>query len=172
MYGYQDRYRAIPGDDKGATPLGRRARGHPGQRQRRRGRRIQRRAAATDESRLFWDHLRRAGFVGGHGHREPLQRRLRQDRRADRRRQRRPPPGVLGQSAGGHGTFTGLILCTANLPDKIAISVDTQMDDGQRQRRHACARLKGRGEPSHRAPALRTTYTEDGVSTYVLCRQM
>ena len=26
--------------------------------------------------------------------------------------------------------FVGLIMCSANLPDKIAIAVDTQMDDG------------------------------------------
>ena len=32
-------------------------------------------------------------------------------------------------AAAGNG-FVGLIMCSANLPDKIAISVDTQMDDG------------------------------------------
>ena len=28
------------------------------------------------------------------------------------------------------GGFVSLIVCSANLPDKIAIAVDTQMDDG------------------------------------------
>ena len=27
-------------------------------------------------------------------------------------------------------TFVGLIICSANMPDKVAIAVDTQMDDG------------------------------------------
>jgi hypothetical protein len=38
-----------------------------------------------------------------------------------------------GDTAGGaiFGGFSGLIVCSANLPDKIAIAVDTQMDDGQ-----------------------------------------
>ena len=83
---------------------------------------------ATDESRLWWDHLRRAGFVSGSGKTQPYN----------------AATGLLGVQtgdgqatvgptllnlAGGNG-FSGLIVCSANLPDKIAIAVDTQMDDG------------------------------------------
>src|SRR5450756_381514 len=39
------------------------------------------------------------------------------------------PPGSTFASTGISG-FTGLILCSANLPDKMAISVDAQVDDG------------------------------------------
>jgi len=49
------------------------------------------------------------------------------DRRAavsqDRRSVQTPP---------GTGGFSGLIICSANLPDKIAVAADTQMDDGGR----------------------------------------
>ena len=62
MYGYQDRYRALPGDDKlanrwsGVTVPGTAGDGTI------EGTYI---AAATAESMLFWDHLRRAGFISG-----------------------------------------------------------------------------------------------------------
>ena len=35
----------------------------------------------------------------------------------------------MGVQTGGMG-FTSNIVCSSNLPDKIAIAVDTQMDDG------------------------------------------
>ena len=37
---------------------------------------------------------------------------------------------ALGTDAAGTGGFSGLVICSANLPDKIAISVDAQTDDG------------------------------------------
>ncbi len=70
-FGYQDRYRAIPGDDAGAgrwtTPTAATA-GN--------GDRILTGlyvpALATDESALWWDHLRRSGFVTGTGVTNPV----------------------------------------------------------------------------------------------------
>ena len=38
--------------------------------------------------------------------------------------------GVLSDGGTPATVFTSLLLCSANLPDKIAISVDAQMDDG------------------------------------------
>jgi hypothetical protein len=38
--------------------------------------------------------------------------------------------GVLSDGATPATVFTSLLLCSANLPDKIAISVDAQTDDG------------------------------------------
>ena len=70
-YGYQDRYRAIPGDDAQAatrwtTPTvatagdgNRVLTGLYGS------------TTAADESRLWWDHLRRSGFVSGSGTAQP-----------------------------------------------------------------------------------------------------
>ena len=68
-YGYQDRYRAIPGDDpnagtrwNGATPGG--GNGQVAGKYNS--------TDATHESRLWWDHLRRAGFVAGAGTAQPF----------------------------------------------------------------------------------------------------
>ncbi|HSA89343.1 MAG TPA: hypothetical protein VLF42_05525, partial [Burkholderiales bacterium] len=67
--------------------------------------------------------------------------------------------------------FTSLLLCTANLPDKIAISVDAQMDDGDGKK----GNVRGAKQDSPNPTAVDTAadaYIEDGVSTYLLCRQM
>src|SRR6266513_3882924 len=77
------------------------------------------------------DHLRRAGFVSGNGVQQPLnavtgQIGVQTGNGAS------PALPVLGTNAAGANGFSGLIICSANLPDKIASAVDTQMDDGQR----------------------------------------
>src|SRR5690348_9157824 len=61
MYGYQDRYKALPGDDKlasrwtGTTP------GNGD------GIVVGKWSEAAKESTYFWDHLRRSGFISGSG---------------------------------------------------------------------------------------------------------
>src|SRR6185436_878745 len=66
-FGYQDRYRATPGDDPQATRWSGATAGD--------GNRIltglYASTTATDESRLWWDHLRRSGFVSGSGTAQP-----------------------------------------------------------------------------------------------------
>ena len=79
-YGYQDRYRAIPGDDPNAAT--RWTGGHPGSGNGQVAGKYNSQTA-TDESRLWWDHLRRAGFVAGAGTAAAVQRRDRPARRAD-----------------------------------------------------------------------------------------
>ncbi len=151
-HGYQDRYRAIPGDDPNAagrwttTPAAISGSGNgvvdgtynntcPAVS-----------VSGTPESCMWWDHLRRAGFVSGNGAQQPFNAVTGQigvqtgDGSGN---------AVLGAAAGAGG-FSGLIICSANLPDKIAIAVDTQMDDGQR--------LSG------------SVRGETGTNTYVLCR--
>ena len=162
-HGYQDRYRAIPGDDPGAgtrwavapaaTPgngNGAVAGAYNSQ-------------TATDESRLWWDHLRRAGFVAGTGTQQPFN----------------AVTGLLGvqtgDAAGGSalGGFVALIVCSANMPDKIAIAVDTQMDDGNaitgtvRGQLHA-----GAPNPNIQAAAPGANYAETGTNVYTLCRSL
>src|SRR5258708_14292872 len=122
-HGYQDRYRAIPGDDpNAATRWAGPPAATPGN-----GNGVvaglYNSPTATDESRLWWDHLRRAGFVSGSGTTQPFN----------------AVTGMIGVQTGDGGAITigpamggisGLMMCSANLPDKIAIAVDTQMDDG------------------------------------------
>jgi prepilin-type N-terminal cleavage/methylation domain-containing protein len=155
-FGYQDRYRAIPGDDKDATRWGIPV-AEAGD-----GDRVlagtYASTVATEETNMWWDHLRRSGFVtGGNGIAHP----------------NNSFNGLLGvqqgDNAGGTvlGGFSNLFLCSTNLPDKVAIALDVQMDDGNP------------GAGAVRAPdtgvsALATAasaYAETGNYTYGLCRQ-
>ena len=168
-YGYQDRYRAIPGDDSGAaarwlTPTvatsgngngvvaGTYNNGGAA-------------CAVAVESCSWWDHLRRAGFVAGSGVLQPFN----------------AVTGVLGVQTGDGavvtgpalGGFSGLIICSAGLPDKIAIAVDTQMDDGLvgtgtvRGQKHTAG-----PNPAINAAADAAAYVESGTNVYTLCRAL
>jgi hypothetical protein len=63
-------------------------------------------------------------------------------------------------------------MCSANLPDKIAISVDAQMDDGDGKKGSVRAMKQAAPNPDLVAKASADAYAEDGVSSYVVCRQM
>ena len=69
------------------------------------------------------------------------------------------------------GGFTSLIMCSANLPDKIAIAIDSQMDDGQAASGALRAQLQTSSNPDITATAA-TNYQETGTNTYVACRQI
>jgi prepilin-type N-terminal cleavage/methylation domain-containing protein len=177
-HGYQDRYRAIPGDDPNAgtrwttgTPVG-----FPGN-----GNGVVAGTynntcpvplvAGSPESCHFWDHLRRAGFVSGTGGQQPFN----------------ALTGLIGvQTGDGQGTtgptllnavggngFVGLIMCSANLPDKIAIATDTQMDDGQSNLGTVRALIQTGPNPTIANNQVATaTYAETGTNIYTLCRSL
>jgi len=173
-HGYQDRYRAIPGDDLNAgtrwtTPTA----ADPGN-----GNGVVEGTynftpcAIATESCSWWDHLRRAGFVAGSGPQQPFN----------------AVTGLIGvQTGDGQGTigpalggtagvggFAGLIICSANLPDKIAIATDTQMDDGVRTSGTVRGILQTTPNPAIPADAVAANgnYAETGTNTYTLCRQL
>ena len=136
----------------------------------------------TDESRLVWEHLRRAGFVAGTGSENPFNALFGPIGVQTGDGSGASPAGVLGTAANTE-LFTGLMLCTAKLPDKIALSVDAQMDDGKgktgsvRANRAAYHQNndKGKGNGGGNPTAVKDVaddYVEDGVTTYVVCRQM
>jgi prepilin-type N-terminal cleavage/methylation domain-containing protein len=175
-HGYQDRYRAIPGDDPQAgarwttgnpvafagdgngivagtynnacpTPL----------------------VAASAETCDFWDHLRRAGFVSGNGGQQPFNALtgLIGVQTGD---------GAAGQTLlnqGGGNGFVGLIMCSANLPDKIAIAVDSQMDDGAPNLGTLRAIVQAAPNPNIGNNLVSTAaYAETGTNIYTLCRAL
>ena len=167
MYGYQDRYKALPGDDVKATRWTGATAGNGdgvivGKYQD---------ADATKESMLFWNHLRLAGFVSGTGATNPFNAVSGKMGVQTGDGASATPGGVLGTAA-STGLFTGLIMCSANLPDKIAISVDSQMDDGIGNAGSVRATKQTAPNPALTKNAAADTYTEDGVSTYIVCRQM
>jgi prepilin-type N-terminal cleavage/methylation domain-containing protein len=170
MYGYQDRYRALPGDDKGADRWTSGGGGVKGNGDGVISGIYNSTASPAPESVQFWDHLRRAGFVGGQGAENPFNAVSgKMGVQTGDGLGSTPPGGVLSVGAPPAEQFTGLILCSANLPDKIAVSVDAQMDDGK-GKTGSVRGQKGGGNPTIAGAA--EDYTEDGVSTYVVCRQM
>jgi prepilin-type N-terminal cleavage/methylation domain-containing protein len=171
MYGYQDRYKALPGDDlkanrwTGVTVSATAGNGV-----------VEGKYAdttATAESMQFWSHLRLAGFVSGTGSTNPFNAVSGKMGVQTGDGSGAVPAGVLGELASTR-MFTALIMCSANLPDKIAISVDAQMDDGDGVKGSIRAMKQGAAGPNPDlvANAAADAYTEDGVSSYVVCRQM
>ena len=77
---------------------------------------------------------------------------------------------ALGTAA-GVGGFAGLIVCSANLPDKIAIAVDTQMDDGVLINGTVRGQSQTAPNPAIIAVAI-GAYAETGTNVYTLCRSL
>ena len=168
-YGYQDRYRAIPGDDIGAaarwtTPAPATAGNGNGVVT---GTYNNAGAVCTAavEACSWWDHLRRAGFVAGSGVAQPFN----------------AVTGLLGVQTGNGATppvpvlggFGGLIVCSAGLPDKIAIAVDTQMDDGAIGTGTVRGQLHTAGpNPTVNLVVDPAAYAETGTNVYTLCRAL
>ena len=163
-FGYQDRYRATPGDDTQAT----RWSGATGGDGNRVLTGLYGSTTNTDESRMWWDHLRRSGFVSGSGFAQP----------------NNAFNGILGVQTGDGaattgatptaaaatlGGFTALIMCSSNLPDKVAIALDVQMDDGLVN--SGFVRGVQNSAAVGVATATATSYLETGTNTYTLCRQ-
>jgi hypothetical protein len=79
---------------------------------------------------------------------------------------------TLLNAAGGNG-FVGLIICSAGLPDKIAIAIDTQMDDGASNLGTVRALLQTAPNPGVGAAQVATAaYAETGTNVYVVCRSL
>ena len=174
-HGYVDRYKKIPGDDPCAggvvtagncgTTTGRWTGATAGNGNGQIAGKYNS-TTATDESRLWWDHLRRAGFVSGVGDSQPFN----------------ALTGIIGvqtgDSAGGAALntgagFTGIIICSANLPDKVAIAADTQMDDGVPSSGTVRAVLQTTPNPDVvAATTAATAYAETGSNIYTICRSL
>lgn len=148
---YQDRYRALPGDDAGAAarwniaaPVG----GTLGD-----GTitGAYNSATATDESRQFWLHLRRAGLVGGAVDDDTT-----------------PPNAASGRTGVQNAAqgIPGIVICSNNLPAKIAQAIDAQFDDGDAT--SGTVRGNTGTDPAAAAPA--DNYVDDGTNFYVVCK--
>src|SRR5258706_1069845 len=135
-HGYVDRYKKIPGDDPCAggvvttgncgTTTGRWTGATAGT-----GNGIvaglYNSTTATDESRLWWDHLRRAGFVSGVGDQQPFNALTGQIgvQTGDG-----AGAASLGSDAAGTGGLSRLVISPAGHPDKIATPAGKPMGAG------------------------------------------
>lgn len=175
MYSYQDRYRALPGDESESKVAGRwtGAHGGDGNGTFYRGSTLgasdvynhivtDTPSATTPEGALFWQHLRLSGFVGGST--------LVTDAASVL-----PPAnsvnGIVGVQTTGMG-FNGNIICTSNLPDKVAIAVDTQVDDGSAIRGQVRGLKQTTPNEATGTTAPGTEFAETGTNTYLLCKAL
>ena len=177
IYGYQDRYKALPGDDKGvtrwpdtaafkfSTSLGD-GNGLLNDATAGAACAFTDSSGATDECYLFWVDLRQAGFITG-------------------ALASGPPQNAYGGTTGvqdggdafqtnGPGTgFKGAMICVNNIPDKAAIAIDTQLDDGSPQTGSVRAILQANATTV--ATPLTTAdaaYVETGTNYYTLCKAL
>ena len=163
---YQDRYRAMPGDDLGAAGrwAGAVSGGGNGQIAGLYNAATAGTYTSAMESNLFWWHLRLAGFVGGST-----------TGQAAGQQPNNAVSGIMGVETGVAATsglgFTSAIICSSNLPDKIAIAVDTQMDDGASNTGQLRGQLQTAPNPNTAATAV-ASYAETGTNQYLLCKNM
>jgi prepilin-type N-terminal cleavage/methylation domain-containing protein len=173
MYSYQDRYRALPGDElnaKTTSRWGANAYGGDGNGVFNRGgtnaatdvynNPAEVPAATTAESNLFWMHLRLSGFVPGST-----------SGIASTQQPNNAVNGIVGVQTSGMG-FTSNIICTSNLPDKVGIAVDAQMDDGSATTGQVRGLLQSAPNPAAGSSAPTSNYRETGTNQYLLCKNL
>ena len=159
---YQDRYRALPGDDPGAAArwtatdntttsgngdgvIGTGTAATPAYNS----------ATSGDESRLFWQHLRLAGLVGGATTSGAVG-------------TANPPNAASGVTGVQNGAFglNGIVVCSNNLPAKIAQAIDTQFDDGIA----TTGTVRATTGTTAAATVPTANYIDDGSNFYVVCK--
>ena len=164
---YQDRYRALPGDDLNAGTRWNGAFPGNGDGQWDTGTKFYNNAVAgaptgtTPEVNMFWWHLRLAGFVAGTTAVQVSS--VTQPANAAN--------GIMGVQTGGMG-FTSNIVCSSNLPDKIAIAVDTQMDDGTAATGQVRAMLQSSPNQLAAGSSPTDVFAETGTNQYLLCKNL
>ena len=189
FYGYQDRYRQIPGDDAcagtgstaaicGSTTGRWAANTTSGD-----GNGIvtgyYNSTTAADESRLWWQDLRLAGFVSGQGGIQPFNTYagfigVQTGDAGDGTATTTTRKPALGTDSSGTNGLPGLVICSANLPDTVALASDTQMDDGVRLTGSVRAQLNSSPNPKilTDGDSAGGTYAQSGSNVYTMCRAL
>jgi len=116
-------------------------------------------SATSAEPSLFWLHLRLAGFVAG-----PT------SGLASTAQPNNAVNGIIGVQTTGLG-FGSNIICSSNLPDRIAIAVDTQMDDASSATGQVRGQLQAAPNPAVGAAGA-SNYAETGANQYLVCKSL
>ncbi|HMM46423.1 MAG TPA: prepilin-type N-terminal cleavage/methylation domain-containing protein [Thiobacillaceae bacterium] len=155
---YQDRYRALPGDDLGAAARW----AEPAATASGNGDGVISgaynatcNANSTTESCLFWQHLRLAGLVGGAS--------------TDRTQAVNATQGRTGVQNGGLG-LVGPVICSNNLPAKIAQAIDAQFDDGDARTGTVRGIIIASLTSTLQAASPTVNYVDNGTNIYVVCK--
>lgn len=155
VYMYQDRYKALPGDDGGAATRWTLAGNQNGDRN---GSLDLNNANGADETQLFWLHLRKAAFMAGDATSSA------------------PPFNAVNGVTTVHGSaagFSGVVVCTNSLPGKLAEAVDNQFDDGNPKTGTMRATTNNAGiSGGDLTLTSLAAYTDDGATTYRICKQL
>lgn len=166
IYGYQDRYKALPGNDSKAS--GRWTTANPAPTNGSGNGALTGTflddSTATTEASSFWHHLRLAGFIGGSGRGGPIN----------------AYGGILGVQEGldsfhiGAGTgFKGIVICESKIADKAAAAIDNQLDDGNPATGIVRAVVEGAAPVAPSAATAVTAadvYIETGATYYTICK--
>ena len=168
VYAYQDRYRALPGDDPNADARWTLGGAYTITQNGQIGGTYET-GTTNSESRAFWRHLRASGLIAGDSASDiqPLN----------------AVGGILGAQQGapagvdrnGNATqaLAGQVICAANLPGKIANALDSQFDDGF----PGSGPVRGYNQNGGNNPPLAglatgQNYVDDGATLYVVCKQL
>ncbi len=177
IYSYQDRYKALPGDDANAGGAAGRwttSTSGDGNGQFCTGacpspvvapnlyNNTVTTTAGAPEVNLFWWHLRLAGFVPGT---------TAAGAGTSASQPNNAAQGLIGVQTTGMG-FTSNIICSSNLPDKVAIAVDTQMDDATAATGQVRGLAQAGPSPVTGAAAPASVYAETGTNQYLLCKNL
>ena len=157
VYGYQDRYKRFPGDDDGAAARWTKPAAVKGDGNAQVGgssvKGILDCSTSAEENCQFWQHLRLAGFIGGDA--------------ATKLSPQNAVGGVLQVQNGALG-LSGLVVCSTNLPGKVANAIDAQFDDGKL----GTGQVRGTSDATKIDTNLADTaaYLDDGATVYVVCK--
>ncbi|UCV11046.1 prepilin-type N-terminal cleavage/methylation domain-containing protein [Dechloromonas denitrificans] len=162
IYGYQDRYRKLPGDDdladsRWTSPQAGKGNGN-GSLDDGSVASILNCAADTakdSENCKLWQHLRLSGFVAG----DPSSKIAPQNSAG----------GLLQVQNGALGN-NGLTICSSGLSGKIAGAIDTLLDDGK----PGTGAVRGSDKAAELSTKLADSavYSEDSTAVYVVCKSL
>ena len=167
VYGYQDRYKSMPGDD----PRGNNANRGWTDAVAGNGNGVLNTNNAFDaganESQFLWQHLRYAGLISGN----PAGATNNAGGRANPVNAYKGKMGISGTTAAWGLGLRGTILCAGSIPGNAAEALDAALDDGLPNSGQMRA-VAGAGdvEPTGTVPA--TAYLDDGVTFYTICKSL
>lgn len=155
FHSYQERYRVIPGDDNAAAARWASSATVSGNGNGQIAGNYNDTTGA--ESGYFWQHLRLSGLIAGST--------------SDFTPPQNAVSGVSGVQGAGALGLTGLVLCSSNLPAKIAQAVDSQLDDGNAMTGQMRGELNAgtSTNPAIGATTPTTNYVDNGNNVYAVC---
>jgi len=122
--------------------------------------------SAGGEAWNFWWHLRLAGFVAGAT-----------SGQAAYSQPTNAVGGIVGVQTNAFTApgLTGVVMCSANVPDKVASAVDTQVDDQRSNAGQMMAYPMAAGDTAATDMTAKTpasAYQETGSAQYVICKSI